>query len=151
MKINEIVNEGFLGSVGKGLADIVAPGAVEKFQAAKTSRAIDQQTGIVNFQGRKYQWMGQQWGQINPVTGKLTVAPTAIQQQLNVLSTRKPIPKTPARPVAQPAVTQTTQPVTPPVDLTTVQPATRPGTATPAEQAKLQQKIQAALAAQGKQ
>ena len=146
MKINEIVLEGLLGSIGKGLADIVAPGAVEKYQAAKISQAIDQQSGIVNFQGKQYKWMGQQWGQINPTTGKLIVAPTAIQQQLNVLSTRKPIPRTPAEPSKQPAA----KPITPPVDLTTIQPATKPGTASPAEQAKLQQKIQAALAAQGK-
>ena len=45
---------------------------------------------------------------------------------------------------------QTNPQPTQPVDLTTIQPATRPGTATSAEQAKLQQKIQAALAAQGK-
>jgi hypothetical protein len=199
MKIKEIVLEGLLGSIGKGLADIVAPGAVEKYQAAKTSQAIDKKSNIVNYQGRQYQWLGNQWGQLNPnafpnkpvnfqnaqyrwlgqqwgqianvdpITKKekysvvpadiqkqltasfskprgMTVAPTAIQQQLNVLSTRKPIPRTPAEPSKQPAA----KPVTPLVDLTTIQPATKPGTASPAEQAKLQQKIQAALAAQGK-
>lgn len=152
MKINDIVQEGFWSSVGKGLADIAAPGAVEKYQAAKSSQAINQQTGIVNFQGKQYKWMGQQWGQINPTTGKLIVAPAAIQQQLNILSTRNPIPRTMAQPTAQPTAppAPTAQPTAPPVNINTIQPATKPGTATPAEQAKLQQKIQAALAAQGK-
>ena len=203
MKINDIVQEGFWSSVGKGLADVVAPGAVEKYQAAKASQAINQQTGVVNFQGRQYQWLGNQWGQFNPNAfpktpvnlqnikyrwlGKqwgqivsvdpqtkketyrvvpadiqkqltasfskprgMTVAPKDIQQKLNVLSTRKPMPRTTASPAAQPT-TPPAQPTPAPVNIDTIQPATKPGTASPAEQAKLQQKIQAALAAQGKQ
>lgn len=198
MKINEIVLEGLLGSIGKGLADIVAPRAVEKNQAAKSSQAIDKKSNIVNYQGRQYQWLGNQWGQLNPnafpnkpvnfqnaqyrwlgqqwgqitnvdpVTKKekysvvpadiqkqltasfskprgMTVAPTAIQQQLNILGSRKPMPK-----VAQPAAQTASQPAEAPINVNTIQPATSAGAPTPAEQAKLQQKIQAAMAAQGK-
>ena len=91
MKINEVITEGVLGSVGKGLADIVAPGAVEKYQAAKTSQAISQQKDTLNVNGNIYKLTGQpgnyQWVEVSP-QGSMTPVTTKIQNQLNLLSGR---------------------------------------------------------------
>jgi hypothetical protein len=91
MKINEIVQEGVLGSVGKGLADIVAPGAVEKYQAAKVSQEIAQQKNTLNVNGNIYKLTGQpgnyQWVEVSP-QGITTPVSTKIQNQLNLLSGR---------------------------------------------------------------
>jgi hypothetical protein len=195
MKINEIVQEGVLGSIGKGLADIAAPGAVEKYQAAKTSQAINQQKDTVNINGRTYKLIGQlgnqNWAEVTS-QGSTTLVPTNIQNQLDLLSGRvaptkkgkssiivpqytKPRSTTKYPPAATTVTTQQSAPqqqttpsgiiipagartatpqtqtatVTPVITpKTKIAPAPKPGAPTPAEQAKLQQKIQAAMDAQ---
>jgi delta 1-pyrroline-5-carboxylate dehydrogenase len=91
MKINEIVQDGGLNAIGKGLADIAAPGAVEKYQATKNSQAINQQKDTVNINGRTYKLVGQlgnqNWAEVTP-QGSTTLVPTNIQNQLDQLSGR---------------------------------------------------------------
>ena len=105
MKINEIITEaGFWKGVGKGLSDIVAPGAWD---------SIRQQQAIKGFVNQPQK--------------------TRVQKP----RTKKPKVALPQDPVQQ---ATTSDP--------TIQPIRNPGAPTPAEQANLQQKIQAAMAAQ---
>lgn len=103
MKIKDVVVEGFwsgLGAIGKGIAqgaaDVVAPGAVDDLSktfrqasAARKGQKGASKPGNVLYKGQEYQWLGQQWGMVNPATGKTVPAPKALQQQLNFMSSRK--------------------------------------------------------------
>jgi len=108
MKINELLVEGFWSGLGKGigavakgvgqgLANTVAPGAYDSlsksFKQAKSAKTPTQQglskPGNIRYKGNEYQWLGQQWGLVNPETGKTVPAPKQVQQQLNFMSTRK--------------------------------------------------------------
>jgi hypothetical protein len=103
MKIKDIVLEGFwknVGAMGKGIAqgvaDVVAPGAVDDLSksfrqanAAKKGQKGASKPGNVLYKGNEYQWLGGQWGLVNPATGKAVPAPKELQKQLNFMSTRK--------------------------------------------------------------
>jgi|LakMenE18May11ns_1017448.scaffolds.fasta_scaffold9929951_4 hypothetical protein len=103
MKIRDIVVEGFwknVGAIGKGMAqgiaDVVAPGAVDDLSksfrqanAAKKGQKGASKPGNVLYKGNEYQWLGGQWGLVNPATGKAVPAPKELQKQLNFMSTRK--------------------------------------------------------------
>jgi hypothetical protein len=90
MKINEVINEaGFLKSIGKGLADIVAPGAYDK---SRRDLAVSSASkgGDVEYQGLKYRWLGNQWGVVNPDTDKVSPAGKDMQNRLNFWAQRNP-------------------------------------------------------------
>lgn len=90
MKINEILNEaGFLKSVGKGLADIVAPGAWDKSRRDLAVKSAST-GGDVEYNGLKYRWLGNQWGVINPDTNKVSPAGKDMQARLNFWAQRNP-------------------------------------------------------------
>lgn len=104
MKINEVIVEaGFLKNlgaavkgVGQGMTDFVAPGAYDELQKSfRTAKVAGQKqkgaskAGNVVYNGQEYQWLGQQWGLVNPATGKTVPAPRDIQQQLNFMATNK--------------------------------------------------------------
>jgi hypothetical protein len=90
MKINEIVNEaGFLKSVGKGLADIVAPGAWDKSRQDLAVKSASK-GGDVEYKGLKYRWLGNQWGVVNPDTDKVSPAGKDMQARLNFWAQRNP-------------------------------------------------------------
>ena len=118
MKIDEVVTEGLFGSVGKklgkavgtigkgigkGLADIAAPGAYSNIQK-KISNPARKQGGrkpkdnTVTYNGKTFIWLGQQWGLINPATGKAVPANKADQAQLNFMAGRKAMPLTAVQP-----------------------------------------------------
>ena len=94
MKINEIVNEaGFLKSVGKGLADIVAPGAWDKSRRDLAVKSAST-GGDVEYNGLKYRWLGNQWGVVNPDTNKVSPAGKDMQARLNFWAQRNPAKQT---------------------------------------------------------
>ena len=92
--------------------------------------------------------MGAMWGLKNPATGKFVPAPKAMQDQLNIVSrsgselAQRPTGNT-TSPAPAPAATN--------VDTSKIQPVPKLGAPTSVEQDKLQQKIDAALKAQGQQ
>jgi len=90
MKINEVINEaGFLKSVGKGLADIVAPGAWDKSRRDLAVKSAST-GGDVEYDGLKYRWLGNQWGVVNPDTKKVSPAGKDMQARLNFWAQRNP-------------------------------------------------------------
>ena len=114
------------------------------YSSASTQVSVDQALSKVqsNPQVQQYiQGLAQQWEKSKPTQAK----------DIGAASTLKPggkvnprLSKTPGLKPAQPAAPAT--PTPPPVDTSTIRPATKSGAPTPAEQAKLQQKIQAAMA-----
>jgi len=82
MKINEIIKEGILGSLGKGIMRGMAPGAT-----ASLGRRLNRASGEFDYKGNTVKWLGQQWGVKDPETGKFSVATQQIQNELNQLAT----------------------------------------------------------------
>ena len=149
MKINEILAEaGFF----KGLAKSIAPDTVATWDRNKPMRQAgagpSSGSYTFNYQGKQYTWMGAMWGLKNPATGKFVPAPKAMQDQLNIVSrsgselAQRPTGNT-TSPAPAPAATN--------VDTSKIQPVPKLGAPTSVEQDKLQQKIDAALKAQGQQ
>jgi len=102
MKIKEVIIEGFWKNVGnmakgvgqgvfKGAADFVAPGAVDDIKKSfkQANNLKPSKAGNIKYKGNEYQWLGQQWGLVNPATGKTVPAPKSVQQQLNFMATRR--------------------------------------------------------------
>jgi len=89
MKINEVVTEGVIGSIAKGVSDIVAPGAYDK--SRRDLAVISASKGSdVEYQGLKYRWLGNQWGVVNPDTDKVSPAGKDMQARLNFWAQRNP-------------------------------------------------------------
>ena len=146
MKINEVISEaGFF----KGLAKSIAPDTVNYRDQTKPLRSnTSYESGEVDYKGSTYRWLGQQWGLKNPATGKFVPAPKAMQDQLNIASrsgselAQRPTGNTTSpAPAPAPAATN--------VDTSKIQPVPKLGAPTSVERDKLQQKIDAALKAQG--
>ena len=168
MKINEIITEGILGSIGKGLADIVAPGAIEKYQAAKSSQAVGQQaqTSQIAQQNRlrqtfKYDKFVDLYApRIPTVNGVKTTSMQDIAQQLpkSLDSNRRwkavmyvaqqlekkgiKVTKSPTAPTAQ---MKSAPSAVSPVNINTIRGMPKAGLPTPAEQAKLQATLKTAM------
>jgi hypothetical protein len=173
MKINDIISEGILGSIGKGLADIAAPGAIEKYQAARNSQAVGQQAQASQIaqqnilrQSDKYNKFADLYAlRVPTVNGTKTTSMQDIARQLPKSGeTSDPnrrwkavtyvaqqlekkgikVTKSPTAPVTP--VTPT--PAASSVNINTITGIPKADSPTSAEQVKLQQKIQAAMQAQ---
>ncbi len=134
MKIREIVTEaGLLGTLGRmaggalkglgqGIGDVVAPNAAgdisRSFKAAKDANTSVQKgvskPGNLLYKGNEYTWLGQQWGLVNPATGKAVPAPKGVQQQLNYMSTRRTPSKQEIKAAQAAQTAQASQPSTVP-------------------------------------
>ena len=122
------------------------------YSSTPTQVSFDQSLSKVqsNPQVQQYiQGLAQQWEKSKPTQAKDIGAASTLKPGGKVnprlsktpgLKPAQPVAPAPATPVA-PAT-----PTPPPVDTSTIRPATKSGAPTPAEQAKLQQKIQAAMA-----